>query len=455
MKPIFSLKKSRYAFTLIELLVVIAIIAVLIGLLLPAVSKVRSAASRLQCNNNLKQIGLAFMAFESTNKGLPRAGEHLVGLTFNNSGNATAQLPTAGSGVSYGNVYKTQDLQSPLAMILPYIGEHDDVKFDFRFPYNDTRATGNQTAAKQGIKQFLCPDNNLRDYRYTSGSLAYSADSLGYGVTDYTTIPYVEAVAGLGTDNLAPAALTGSPYPYQYYHKFSSGSVIPSVDVAAGAFYVATNSGTIKSSKTVQLDVSNSTATSSLYNATGLPLVGVGGAGKPKIDAMFGLPKIADIKDGASTTAMMYEAVGRNELMNGVNGLTGTAVANEYLDVTASLAAGGGTYADATAVRKSHWRWADPDTASGLKRNLNNASGGSMTTADPNLQSTEDCYGKTWAVHDCGPNNEAFSFHGDGAHMLFADGHVSFVRSNISQDVLLAISTRNNKVNEAGLDYVD
>ncbi|MCG8450407.1 MAG: DUF1559 domain-containing protein [Pirellulales bacterium] len=80
-----SRRQEKSAFTLVELLVVIAIIGVLVALLLPAVQAAREAARRSQCKNNLKQLGLAVLNFESANRHLPPSA--LVDLTVTSTGN--------------------------------------------------------------------------------------------------------------------------------------------------------------------------------------------------------------------------------------------------------------------------------------------------------------------------------------------------------------------------------
>jgi prepilin-type N-terminal cleavage/methylation domain-containing protein/prepilin-type processing-associated H-X9-DG protein len=176
--PTLPKTAPRRGFTLIELLVVIAIIAVLIGLLLPAVQKVREAASRLKCANNLKQLGLAAHHYHDAHQHLPPAIGYYP--------------PAAGALGSY------------FFHLLPYVEQDPLYKSalgSVTFPPPDGPTTvyysGNNKVYSQPVPIFLCPsdpsvgpDGGVMINGVSFGASCYAFNALVVAQNDITTIPF-------------------------------------------------------------------------------------------------------------------------------------------------------------------------------------------------------------------------------------------------------------------------
>jgi prepilin-type N-terminal cleavage/methylation domain-containing protein/prepilin-type processing-associated H-X9-DG protein len=143
--------RHRPGFTLIELLVVIAIIGVLVGLLLPAVQKVRESAQRAQCQNNLKQIGLAIHNYASTYGKLPAAYSVLGA----DDPDPNAAFAGARKGLSLlANLLPFMEHEPLYQQLDPYKSEFDTVNI----PPNGVHA-GTNTAYSQPVASYLCPSD--------------------------------------------------------------------------------------------------------------------------------------------------------------------------------------------------------------------------------------------------------------------------------------------------------
>lgn len=162
-------KNTRRAFTLVELLVVIAIIGLLVALLLPAVNSAREAARRIQCKNNLRQVGLAVATYESAQGTLPPAG--LVG----------PAPPVCRLSVTHFNGRTGLQL-SWLVLILPYVEEQGLYDaFDFT---RDAMQQGPAAPQTRNVSTYLCPSDGAatRTFTPTGNSEVFAkANVAGYG----------------------------------------------------------------------------------------------------------------------------------------------------------------------------------------------------------------------------------------------------------------------------------
>jgi prepilin-type processing-associated H-X9-DG protein/prepilin-type N-terminal cleavage/methylation domain-containing protein len=138
------------AFTLLELLVVIAITGVLVGLLIPAVQKVREAANRIRCQNNLKQIGLALHNFHDTNQSFPQGSTHIQ--RFLESAPRLTYLYRLYPYLEQGNTYNKFD---------PNIAKASQVA-DGLVPWcGSANSIGPNAATAQVVPGLLCPSDGL------------------------------------------------------------------------------------------------------------------------------------------------------------------------------------------------------------------------------------------------------------------------------------------------------
>jgi prepilin-type N-terminal cleavage/methylation domain-containing protein len=203
----------RRGFTLIELLVVIAIIAILIGLLLPAVQKVREAAARTQCTNNLKQLALAAHNYESANGTLPPG-------------------------------FLSRSYVGSLAFLLPYIEQDNVYKMINPDVVNPNSTTSGPwwgdgpswAAAQSKVKTFLCPADSADTVAPSNGVWAYFTES-GYTLTG----GYFGGNVPLGRTNYAANAgalgnvsATGDTFYGQWVGPFYNDSRTKLVQISDG-----------------------------------------------------------------------------------------------------------------------------------------------------------------------------------------------------------------------------
>ena len=190
---------TLHGFTLVELLVVIAIIGILVALLLPAIQSAREAARRTSCTNNMKQLGLAILNYESGRRSLP--------LAYSPNNTASQNKGPCGATIPYTNTYNGQFHHSVMSFILPYFEQqsiYDRIDFKKSWFDNTTNSKGttNLAATSVDIPEILCPSAEARINKYSTDyiSIVDIDDAVYCASMDTKQKRSVERLAGALTD---------------------------------------------------------------------------------------------------------------------------------------------------------------------------------------------------------------------------------------------------------------
>jgi prepilin-type N-terminal cleavage/methylation domain-containing protein/prepilin-type processing-associated H-X9-DG protein len=402
--------RPRAGFTLIELLVVIAIIAILVSLLMPAVQSAREAARRTQCKNNMRQLGLAALNFESAQRQMPTSGE------------GSDYTTTAINGSTQTLPFTTFAMYSFHTAILPYAEENTlSLQYDYTHVYNDGNAPINQQVARTLIPWFLCPSNSI-----------YQPDPYGYGTTDYMVQNYTDIDPILGVRNKLSRLDGGLVVNGQPIAKISDGtSHTIMMGECAGEMYETLQGNGQYGSESLYADPvyntakgiiwnQNATAPASVLYSSLQPgaILGTGDVATPSGNR--GLPRWAepDNSNGVSGQANAY------------NGTAGTFIP-KLINGNGYPMGGPGGYGSTVG---EPYQLVNPSSAAT----------GTYTVAPP---AGNPC---GWYWNNCGPNSEFFSWHNAGMNTLMCDGSVHFLSELIDPITLRYLCTRNEAIPTEG-----